>query len=352
MNSKLITPESPLLVPPLLAAEIGLNEALILQQIHYYCLISKHIKRDGRRWFWKTLNDWNQTLPFLSISTIRRAIANLRDKFKLIDVERHSQKTWYQANWFTINVENVEALWNKISHSEQIHVTNLNTSSCSQRSDDIKEFPSSYFSTQQHDAAEEKNVEPDWEKVEQQTPVWEQKQLTGKPTNFEQPTITRNVDESNQNNEMGVLDPHEDTFSAAVDEALEKPTREELREVYKKLRELPCTPIFRLNNQIQNVVNSHWNNVQGAIAYVKEAIRTWKKVDSPEAVFVKACKEGRKPNNWGKPKINYQQPTSEQLAQLADLKSQQEIINYYQQPDSLWVVDTGRNVIAWWELIS
>ncbi|MBW4565371.1 MAG: hypothetical protein KME32_30660 [Mojavia pulchra JT2-VF2] len=50
MSSKLITPESPLLVPPLLAAEIGLEEAVILQQIHYYCQISKHIKADGRRW--------------------------------------------------------------------------------------------------------------------------------------------------------------------------------------------------------------------------------------------------------------------------------------------------------------
>ncbi|WP_242063080.1 hypothetical protein [Nostoc sp. FACHB-145] len=65
MTSKLITPESPLLVPPLLASEIGLEEAVILQQIHYFCQISKHIKRDGRRWFWKTLKDWGETLPFL-----------------------------------------------------------------------------------------------------------------------------------------------------------------------------------------------------------------------------------------------------------------------------------------------
>lgn len=77
MRSKLITPESPLLVPPLLAAKIGLSEAIILQQIHYYCLVSKHIKQDGRRWFWKTLNDWGHSIPFLSISTIRRAIALL-----------------------------------------------------------------------------------------------------------------------------------------------------------------------------------------------------------------------------------------------------------------------------------
>nr|MDZ8286358.1 hypothetical protein [Nostoc sp. ChiSLP01] len=32
-----------------------------------------------------------------------------------------------------------------------------------------------------------------------------------------------------------------------------------------------------------------------AIAYLKEAIRTWKGIKSPEAVFVAACNEGRKP---------------------------------------------------------
>ncbi len=35
----------------------------------------------------------------------------------------------------------------------------------------------------------------------------------------------------------------------------------------------------------------------GAIAYLKEALRTWKGIKSPEAVFVAACKEGRKPES-------------------------------------------------------
>jgi hypothetical protein len=353
MSSKLITPESPMLVPPLLAAEIGLSEAIILQQIHYYCTKSKHIKQDGRRWFWKTLNDWSQTLPFLKISTIRRAIANLKDKFKLIDIERHSQKTWYQANWFTVNVENLEALWNSICQQKQIDVTILDKSTCSQPADDIKDFPPEDFSSQQHSAAvSEKIVEPNWEEVEQQVNQWEQAQLTGEPPSFEQPTVTHYVDELNQDCETNAVDLHEDTFSAAVDETVEKPTREELQEVYQQLRQLPCTPAFKLNSQIHSCVAKYWHNVPGAIAYLKEAIRTWKKVDSPEAVFVKACKEGRKPDNWGKPKINHPQPTEEQLALLAAAKSRREILDLYQQPDGLWVADTGQAVIAWWDLIA
>ncbi|MBD2492002.1 hypothetical protein H6G77_31455 [Aulosira sp. FACHB-615] len=58
---------------------------------------------------------------------------------------------------------------------------------------------------------------------------------------------------------------------------------------------MPCTPQFRLNTEIQRTVKRCWANVPGAIAYLKEAIRTWKGIKSPEAVFVAACKEGRKP---------------------------------------------------------
>ncbi|NMG11348.1 hypothetical protein DP117_32575 [Brasilonema sp. UFV-L1] len=49
--------------------------------------------------------------------------------------------------------------------------------------------------------------------------------------------------------------------------------------------------------QFKSVVRKYWENVPGAIAYLKEALRTWKKVNSPEKVFVVACKEGRKPES-------------------------------------------------------
>ncbi|MBD2616209.1 hypothetical protein H6G94_34040 [Nostoc punctiforme FACHB-252] len=74
-----------------------------------------------------------------------------------------------------------------------------------------------------------------------------------------------------------------------------QPSQQEVQFVLQQLREIPCTPQFRLNAQIQRTVRRYWENVPGAIAYLKEAIRTWKGIKSPEAVFVAACKEGRKP---------------------------------------------------------
>ncbi len=226
MIRKLITPESPLLVPPLLAAEIGLSEAIILQQIHYYCLISQHTKQDGRRWFWKTLNDWGQTLPFLSVSTIRRAIANLKDKFKLIDIERHSQKTWYQANWFTINAENVEALWSKISHLSQIDMTILDKSSHSKPTDDIKDFPPQEFSSKKQAAELENCLEPDWDTAKLKALAWEQEQLNRLEGAQDQSTPTPVADEKSFSITAVSIEPSQNLSTLASDRATTPPVNE------------------------------------------------------------------------------------------------------------------------------
>jgi hypothetical protein len=76
-----------------------------------------------------------------------------------------------------------------------------------------------------------------------------------------------------------------------------QPSHQEVQEVLQQLREIHCTPQFRLNSEIQRTVKRCWENVPGAIAYLKEALRTWKGIKSPEAVFVAACKEGRKPES-------------------------------------------------------
>ncbi|RUT03641.1 hypothetical protein DSM106972_052800 [Dulcicalothrix desertica PCC 7102] len=361
MATKLITPESPLLLPPLLATEIGFEEALILQQIHYLCGISKHRKEDGRYWFWKTLNDWHATLPFFSMSTIRRTINNLRDKFKLIDVERHSRHTWYQANWYTINTKNVEALWNSICQNQQIETIKTEDSKCPKQADDIKDYSSREYSPQEHTAAEPKKVvkeekqavqrEIDSAVVKEPPVPYSALKLT--------PDATNNEDHNEGNNSEPVA--RASFFSGKLaggapkhdktTEDIEKMTNEELRNVTIQLREIPCTPAFKINPQVQATIKKHPHNVPGAIAYLKEALRTWTKVDCPEAVFSKACKEGLKPESWGKPVACHPQPSDEQLNELKRAASKREIRDLSKAPSGLWLVDTGISILSWWEYL-
>lgn len=107
--SKLLTDEYPLIVLPELAKQLGTNAAMILQQIHYWSQKKCGSIIDGVRWIYNTYQQWQEQLPFLSVSTIKRAIAKLKD-LKLILVERHDKSEWNQRNYYCINYEALEKL--------------------------------------------------------------------------------------------------------------------------------------------------------------------------------------------------------------------------------------------------
>ncbi|BDA71614.1 hypothetical protein CAL7716_057800 [Calothrix sp. PCC 7716] len=150
----------------------------------------------------------------------------------------------------------------------------------------------------------------------------------------------------------GVLDKNfgADEHDKTTDDT-EKMTSEELRNVTIELREIPCTPAFKINPQVLATIKKHPQNVAGAIAYLKEALRTWDRVNSPEAVFSKACKEGSKPANWGQPVVSYPQPSDEQLVELKRALSKREIRDLSKAYNGLWFVDTGASILSWWEYL-
>ena len=100
--------ESPLLVHPNLAVKIGLKEAIILQQIHYW-LDSKrndHIHND-RHWVHNTYEEWKQQFPFWSHKTIQRSIESLEHK-GLID--SFSTREHKKTKYYTINYDQLDGL--------------------------------------------------------------------------------------------------------------------------------------------------------------------------------------------------------------------------------------------------
>ena len=102
--SNLLINEPPLQVLPSLAKAIGLNEAIMLQQVHYWLHHAK-VKHDGRMWIYKTLDQWHeQDFSFWSLDTIKRTISNLR-KMKLLLVEKLSSNSFNRVNHYTIDYE-------------------------------------------------------------------------------------------------------------------------------------------------------------------------------------------------------------------------------------------------------
>lgn len=98
--------EPPLVISPTLAKILGLNEAIILQQMHYWLQKSPKI-RDDRAWIYNSYGDWLEQLPFRSVDTIKRAINKLVADGLLIKGD-FNRMSFDKTNWYTIDYETLK----------------------------------------------------------------------------------------------------------------------------------------------------------------------------------------------------------------------------------------------------
>ncbi|AMH00922.1 transcriptional regulator [Serratia liquefaciens] len=119
----LLLPSRPIVVIPELAMRVGLNEAMLLQQVHYWATeTTSGIEHDGRRWVYNTIAEWMEQFPFLSESSIKRAFASLKAQ-EIIYVEKLSSDPRDKTNFYAINYEH-RAL------TDEVKMTPCNRSKC------------------------------------------------------------------------------------------------------------------------------------------------------------------------------------------------------------------------------
>jgi hypothetical protein len=106
--SRSLIDEPPLLVLPTLATQVGLHEAIVLQQIHYWLLSSNH-EYDERKWLYNSYPEWGRQFPFLSVDQIRRAIEHLEDLHLLL-VGNYNKKGFDRTKWYTIDYDALDIL--------------------------------------------------------------------------------------------------------------------------------------------------------------------------------------------------------------------------------------------------
>ncbi len=122
--SKLLINESPLQVQPSLAMAIGLNEAIFLQQLHYWLGASKYT-RDGRVWVYNTYAEWILQLRYMSERTLGRAIKSLKEQ-RLVIVEKFEQSKSNQVNYYTIDYDTLSIIEENISQViDSIHAAKM-----------------------------------------------------------------------------------------------------------------------------------------------------------------------------------------------------------------------------------
>lgn len=109
--SKLLINEPALQVLPSLAKAVGLNEAIILQQVHYW-LINPKVGREfrGRKYVRNSIAEWKENFPFWSETAIKRALTNLAADGLLESIDELNQMAQDRTLWYTINYDLIDKL--------------------------------------------------------------------------------------------------------------------------------------------------------------------------------------------------------------------------------------------------
>ncbi|ENK9554144.1 conserved phage C-terminal domain-containing protein [Listeria monocytogenes] len=116
-NNNLLINDYPLQVLPTLAREIGLNEAIVLQQIHYW-LNKKQNLHDGRYWTYRSIQKWQEeNFSFWSLNTVKRTFTSLREK-KLLLTANYNKKKFDKTVWYSIDYDALEAMSQRLAQNE------------------------------------------------------------------------------------------------------------------------------------------------------------------------------------------------------------------------------------------
>ena len=108
----LLFDKHPIVLDKGMATIIGLNEAIVLQQVHYWLELNKKEGKnyhEGRYWTYNTYDEWHEQFPFWSKETIKRVFKRLR-KMKLIIVDRFNVYQMDRTLWYTIDYDRLKSI--------------------------------------------------------------------------------------------------------------------------------------------------------------------------------------------------------------------------------------------------
>jgi hypothetical protein len=114
-RGSLLFDDPPIAISPTLAKAIGLSEAIILQQIHYWLV---RVEESGgsfgrwheeRFWIYNTYETWQEQFPFWSVPTIKRTMKSLEEMGLILTATLNRAKM-DRTKWYTIDYNAVEQL--------------------------------------------------------------------------------------------------------------------------------------------------------------------------------------------------------------------------------------------------
>lgn len=124
-TSKLLFNEEPITINRLGAKVLGLNEAIVIQQIHYWLEINRKAKinfHDGRTWTYNTYEKWQgENFDFWSLATLKRIFKKLFDEKILLKGNYNTYK-YDRTLWVTINYDKLDEILNSFEQKQDENI--------------------------------------------------------------------------------------------------------------------------------------------------------------------------------------------------------------------------------------
>ena len=116
--------EQPIAANKALARALGLNEALVLQQINYWIEINKKSGKnyhDEKYWTYNSIRAWQEKdFDYMSVDTVKRTFAKL-EKAGYLLIGNYNKDPRDKTKWYTINDEKLEELYLELNKKKLEH---------------------------------------------------------------------------------------------------------------------------------------------------------------------------------------------------------------------------------------
>lgn len=111
-KSKLLYKRRPLTINPDLALAVGLNEAIVLQQVQYWCEHNEEAGRnfrDGHFWVYNSFPEWQKQFPWWCEKTVKTIFSKL-EKRNLLITANYNRLSMDRTKWYRVNHEELDAI--------------------------------------------------------------------------------------------------------------------------------------------------------------------------------------------------------------------------------------------------
>ena len=112
------------MVLPSLAAELGTaDEAIVLQQLHYWLQRSNNV-RDGHKWVYNSMNDWLKQFPWIkSRKRLTRYFDDLESR-GLVVTGNYNKAAFDKTKWYRIDYDALSVLEKRLGQNDPTSESN------------------------------------------------------------------------------------------------------------------------------------------------------------------------------------------------------------------------------------